>query len=122
LVELSEGVAVATQVEEQLEDDHPNKDEEDYSHITTGTELTEGRHFWEVELLSRRMDGIYVGVTRPILDPEGGCSLQCQKKGALCSARAGMGYLLPYRAGEWVNDPGNSESCGGAHHSRSKGG
>jgi hypothetical protein len=62
-VELSEGGALATQVEEIT----------DYSHITTGVELTEGRHYWEVELLSENTDGvtIYVGVTRPNLDPEG---------------------------------------------------
>jgi hypothetical protein len=66
LVELSEGGTVATQVED-------NKGEADYSHITTGTELTESRHYWEVELLSENMTGIYVGVTRPNLDPEGNC-------------------------------------------------
>jgi hypothetical protein len=64
LVELSEGGAVATQVED-------NKVANHNSHTTTGTELTEGRHFWEVELLSEDVDDIYVGVTRPNLDPEG---------------------------------------------------
>jgi hypothetical protein len=61
VVELSEDGAVATQVEHN----------EDYSHVTTGVELTEGRHYWEVELLSEDVDYIYVGVTRPNLDPEG---------------------------------------------------
>jgi hypothetical protein len=60
-VELSEGGAVATQVEHN----------EDYSHVTTGVELTEGRHYWEVELLSEDVDFNFVGVTRPNLDPEG---------------------------------------------------
>jgi hypothetical protein len=64
LVELSEGGAVATQVDD-------NKGEEDYSHITTGVELTEGRHYWEVELLSENMECHFVGVTRPNLDPDG---------------------------------------------------
>jgi hypothetical protein len=64
IVELSEGGAVATQVE-------ANEGETDYSHISTGVELTEGRHFWEVELLSENMGYSYVGVTRPNLDPEG---------------------------------------------------
>jgi hypothetical protein len=63
-VELSEGGAVATTVEQ-------NEGDDDHSHITTGVELTEGRHFWEVELLSRDVDYIYIGVTRPNLDPEG---------------------------------------------------
>jgi hypothetical protein len=65
VVELSEGGAVATQVGDN--DDEGNE----YSHVTTGVELTEGRHYWEVELLLRRMDCIFVGVTRPNLDPEG---------------------------------------------------
>jgi hypothetical protein len=61
-VKLSEGGTVATQITDN---------EENYSHITTGVELTEGRHYWEVELLSEDMAGIYVGVTRPNLDPVG---------------------------------------------------
>jgi hypothetical protein len=65
VVELSEGGAVATQVEQ-------NEDEDEYSHITTGVELTDGRHYWEVEVLSpEAMDYIFVVVTRPNLDPEG---------------------------------------------------
>jgi hypothetical protein len=68
-VELSEGGAVAT----QLNDDMTYEDawgEEMYalSHVTTTVELTEGRHYWEVELLSEEEMGIYVGVTRPNLD------------------------------------------------------
>jgi hypothetical protein len=63
-VELSEGGAGATQVKD-------NESDEDYSHVTTGVELTEGRHYWEVELLSEDMDCICVGVTRPNLDLEG---------------------------------------------------
>jgi hypothetical protein len=63
-VELSEGGVVATQVlEDNLSDE--------FSHITTGVELTEGRYYWEVELVSVTMHSIYVGVTRPNLDPEG---------------------------------------------------
>jgi hypothetical protein len=42
-----------------------------FSHVTTGVELTEGRHYWEVELLSERIDDMCVGVTRPNLDPVG---------------------------------------------------
>jgi hypothetical protein len=64
VVELSEGGAVATQVEQ-------NEGDDDHAHVTTGVELTEGRHYWEVELLSEDVDCIYVGVTRPKLDPEG---------------------------------------------------
>jgi hypothetical protein len=67
-VELSEGGAVATQLKKvQGEEFYA------YSHVTTGVELTEGRHFWEVELLSVHVEmcGIYVGVSRPNLDPVG---------------------------------------------------
>jgi hypothetical protein len=36
---------------------------------TTGIELTEGRHYWEVEMLSKEVLGMYVGISRPNLDP-----------------------------------------------------
>jgi hypothetical protein len=57
-VELSEGGTVATQITDN---------EEDYSYVTTGVELTEGRHYWEVELLWEDMGGTFVGVTKPNL-------------------------------------------------------
>ena len=60
-VSLSEGGAVATQHNINFEN----------SLTTTGTELTEGRHYWEVELLSENMDGIVIGISRPNLDPTG---------------------------------------------------
>jgi hypothetical protein len=61
-VELSEGGTVATEITDN---------EDYYSHVTTGVELTEGRHYWEVEILSECIDAMYVGVTRPNLDPVG---------------------------------------------------
>jgi hypothetical protein len=61
-VKLSEGGTVATAISEH---------DEYYAHLTTGVELTEGRHYWEVELLPERMDSMLVGVTRPNLDPVG---------------------------------------------------
>jgi hypothetical protein len=61
-VKLSDGGTVATQITDQ---------DEDFSHVTTGVELTEGRHYWELELPSEDMDDMYVGVTRPNLDPVG---------------------------------------------------
>jgi hypothetical protein len=60
-VELSKGGTVATQT----------TDVDAYSHVTTGVELTEGRHFWEVEMLSENINCMTVGVTRPNLDPVG---------------------------------------------------
>jgi hypothetical protein len=59
-VTLSEGGAVATQ----------HTTNEEYSLTTTGTELTEGRHYWEVEM-SKNMGGILIGISRPNLDPAG---------------------------------------------------
>jgi hypothetical protein len=61
-VKLSEGGAVATQ--------HTNNQE--HSLTTTGTELTEGRHYWEVELISNEnMSALFVGISRPNLYPTG---------------------------------------------------
>jgi hypothetical protein len=55
---LSEGGAVATQTTD-----------EGWSLTTTETELTEGKHYWEVELLSESMAGTFIGISRPNLDP-----------------------------------------------------
>jgi hypothetical protein len=38
---------------------------------TTETELTEGKHYWEVELLSEMANGIAIGISRPNLNPAG---------------------------------------------------
>jgi hypothetical protein len=41
---------------------------------TTGTELTEGKHYWEVELPAENMDNIcciFIGISRPNLSPAG---------------------------------------------------
>jgi hypothetical protein len=56
---LSEGGAVATQTVRG------------WSLTTTETELTEGKHYWEVELLSEDMANILVGISRPNLEPTG---------------------------------------------------
>jgi hypothetical protein len=38
---------------------------------TTGTEITEGKYYWEVELLSKNVDDIMIGISRPNLSPTG---------------------------------------------------
>jgi hypothetical protein len=38
---------------------------------TTGIELTEGKHYWEVELLSKNVGYIFIGISRPNIDPTG---------------------------------------------------
>jgi hypothetical protein len=57
LVNLSEDGAVATQTVTRN------------SLTTTETELTEGKHYWEVELLSESLFNIHIGISRPNLDP-----------------------------------------------------
>jgi hypothetical protein len=56
-VALSEEGAVATQISD------------DISLTTTGMELTSGKHYWEVELLSENVGFISMGISRPNLDP-----------------------------------------------------
>jgi hypothetical protein len=70
-VELSKGGRVATQLKSHDEEDEEGEELFEYSHVTNGIELTEGRHYWEVKLLSKRVGGIYVGVSKPNLDPVG---------------------------------------------------
>jgi hypothetical protein len=44
--------------------------------VTSGVELTTGKHYWELEILNDGHGyGIYVGVTRPSLDPNGDYTL-----------------------------------------------
>jgi hypothetical protein len=57
-VTLSEDGAVATQTLNYKQ-----------SLTTTGIELTEGKHYWEVKLLSENINSIEVGISRPNLDP-----------------------------------------------------
>jgi hypothetical protein len=40
--------------------------------------MTEGKHFWEAERLSRSADVLLIGISRPNLDPTG-CYLECTK-------------------------------------------
>jgi hypothetical protein len=58
-VTLSEGGAVATK-----------RDDDDCfgTLVTSGTELTTGKHYWEVEILDDVGGSVFVGVTRPNLD------------------------------------------------------
>jgi hypothetical protein len=83
----------------------------DYSLTTTGTELTEGKHYWEVELLSDEVDMIKIGISRPNLYPEGAYTArECTNgwfvhaaggalwgNGKYCDDRAG-----PYKQGDRV--------------------
>jgi hypothetical protein len=64
-VTLSGGGAVATHTLD-----------EERSLTTTGIELTEGKHYWEVELLSKNVRLIMIGISRPNLDPVGDYGLR----------------------------------------------
>jgi hypothetical protein len=66
-LELSEGGTAFTQTKRHTSGD--------FIQVTTGTELTEGRHYWEVEVLLENMCSTYVGITRPNLDPVGDYAL-----------------------------------------------
>jgi hypothetical protein len=59
-ITLSEGGAVATHTADY-----------NFSLTTTGIEITEGKHYWEVELLSESVGYIYIGISRPNLNPKG---------------------------------------------------
>jgi hypothetical protein len=65
IVTLSEGGAVATKLEDDLMADRSD------TLVTSGTELTAGKHYWEVEILNDDNATVCVGVTRPNLDPDG---------------------------------------------------
>jgi hypothetical protein len=59
-ITLSEGGTVTTQTTARAD-----------SLTTTGIDLTEGKHYWEVELLSKDVGGINIGISRPNLNPRG---------------------------------------------------
>jgi hypothetical protein len=64
-VTLSEGGAVAT-FDDDGEDHHDGID----TLVTSGVELTAGKHYWEVEkLILDWKDDLFVGIARPNLDP-----------------------------------------------------
>jgi hypothetical protein len=44
---------------------------EEFSLTTTGTELTEGKHYWEAELFTEKVHSVFIGISRPNLDPRG---------------------------------------------------
>jgi hypothetical protein len=65
-VVLSEKGAVATQISYE------------WSLTMTGVELTEGRHYWEVKVLSEEVGNLFIGISRPNLDPtEYYCKQDC---------------------------------------------
>jgi hypothetical protein len=100
-VTLSEGGALATQTLAG-----------EVSLTTTGIELTEGKHYWEVELLSKSVVGVLIGISRPNLNPTREYySRYCTDGwfisilgGSLCGNGKGAsdGYIGGYKQGDRV--------------------
>jgi hypothetical protein len=78
-----------------------------YSLTTTGFELTEGRHYWEVELLSLTMCSIFVGISRPNLDPTGAYY------GSDCTE---SWFIRAYDGSLFGNGKGNDDAAGEYKH------
>jgi hypothetical protein len=60
-IAISQEAAVATKT---------TVDDFDYDLVTSGHELTKGRHYWEVEVMGD-LDGLFIGICRPHLSPKG---------------------------------------------------
>jgi hypothetical protein len=99
LVLLSEGGAVATQTVNG------------WSLTTTEIEITEGKHYWEVELLSESVGNIMIGISRPNLDPTGTYWMRectdgwCTHAGGgtlFGNGKSGHGTAGPYKQGDRV--------------------
>jgi hypothetical protein len=92
-VTLSEGGAVATQTGGY-----------DPSLTTTGIEITEGKHYWEVELLSENVANIMIGISRPNLDPtEWYYGRNCTDGWFICASTGAL----------WGNDKASGDAAGG---------
>jgi hypothetical protein len=102
IVTLSEGGAVATTLD--VDDGVDNGDDEDFSDtlVTSGTELTAGRHYWEVEILENEGTW-FVGATRPNLEPTGDC---------LAHRDSTDGWFMSGRGNLWGNGKHGDDFAG----------
>jgi hypothetical protein len=105
-VTLSEEGAVATQT---LKQDFNT--ESRFFLTTTGIELTEGKHYWEVVLMSKNVGMTLIGISRPNLDPIGGyysraCTdgwFMCANNGSLYgNGKSNTDGAGPYEQGDRV--------------------
>jgi hypothetical protein len=92
-ITLSEGGAVATHTLVYRQ-----------SLTSTGIEITEGKHYWEVELLSENVNSIYIGISRPNLDPAESYYDRDCTDGWFIGAAYGA---------RWGNGKGGSDGAGG---------
>ena len=72
----------------------------DHSLTTTGMGLTEGRHYWEVEIVQ---GGFYAGVSRPDLDPKARNYTKNNIDGC---------FMSTYNGTLWGNGKWNDEEAG----------
>jgi hypothetical protein len=91
-VKLSEGGAVATQTGDYKS-----------SFTATGIELTEGKHYWEVELLSMNMANIFIGISTPNLNPIG------EYHSSDCTD---VWFIDTYDGALWGNDKEDDDAAG----------
>jgi hypothetical protein len=75
---LSEGGAMATIISDA--DFSPTL-------VARSVELTVGKHYWEVEILNDNEGPVYIGVTRPNLDPDGDYTLNASTDGWLAATK-----------------------------------
>jgi hypothetical protein len=95
-VALSEGGAVATKTDD-------NFNNHDSTLVTSGVELTAGKHYWEMEILNDDEGSTCFGVTRPNLDPDDDYSLTACTDGW---------FMLPADGSLWGNGKQNDEIAG----------
>jgi hypothetical protein len=92
LVTLSEDGAVATNVYDDDDlDDLVTSGIAD-TLVTSGVELTVGKHYWEVEILNDGNGPVYIGVTRPNLDLDGDYAVRESADGWFISTYEGRLY------------------------------
>jgi hypothetical protein len=94
-VTLSEGGAVATKRESDLGAAD--------TLVTSGVELTVGKHYWEVVILKDDGANSVVGVTRPNLDPNGNYALAASTDGW---------FILPNSGSLWGNGKESDDAAG----------
>jgi hypothetical protein len=82
-----------------------------WSLTTTEIELTEGKHYWEVEVLSETVRGILTGISRPNLDPTrsyfgrectDGCFIHAKQGSLYGNGKDGDGSADEYKQGDRV--------------------
>jgi hypothetical protein len=75
-----------------------------WSLTTTGTALSEGKQYWEVELMSESaMGNLFIGVSRPNLNPTGDYAFRECTDGW---------FMYPYKGNLWGNGKEDVDDAG----------